>query len=48
MSYKIVIDSCGELTEEMKASAIYESVAVSYTHLCAEISGCYYPASGLL
>ena len=28
MSYKIVIDSCGELTEEMKASAIYESVAL--------------------
>lgn len=27
MSYKIVIDSCGELTEEMKASGHYESVA---------------------
>lgn len=25
MSYKIIVDSCGELTEEMKASGIYET-----------------------
>lgn len=28
MSYKIVVDSCGELTEEMKASGRFESVAL--------------------
>lgn len=29
MSYKIVIDSCGELTEEMKASGHFETVSLS-------------------
>ena len=29
MSYKIVVDSCGELTEEMKQSGKVESVALS-------------------
>lgn len=29
MSYKIVIDSCGELTEEMKASGLYETASLS-------------------
>ena len=28
MSYKIIIDSCGELTEEMKTSGIYEAAAL--------------------
>lgn len=25
MSYKIIVDSCGELTDEMKASGVVES-----------------------
>lgn len=29
MSYKIIVDSCGELTEEMKQCGKYESVALS-------------------
>ena len=29
MEYKIVLDSCGELTPEMKATGIFESVALS-------------------
>ena len=28
MSYKIIVDSCGELTKEMKESGIFESVAL--------------------
>lgn len=28
MSYKIVVDSCGELTKEMKESGVFESVAL--------------------
>ena len=28
MSYKIIVDSCGELTKEMKDSGIFESVAL--------------------
>ena len=36
MSYKIVMDSCGEFLEEWKDNAVFESVPlvpVSYTHL---------------
>ena len=29
MSYKIIVDSCGELTEEMKASGVYENVPLT-------------------
>ncbi|MDY5846699.1 MAG: DegV family protein [Bariatricus sp.] len=29
MSYKIIVDSCGELTEEMKASGIFETASLS-------------------
>lgn len=29
MSYKIIVDSCGELTEEMKQSGIFESASLS-------------------
>ena len=29
MSFKIVIDSCGELTEEMKASGYYETASLT-------------------
>lgn len=29
MNYKVIVDSCGELTQEMKNSGIYESVALS-------------------
>lgn len=29
MSYKIIVDSCGELTEEMKQSGVFESIALS-------------------
>ena len=29
MNYKIVVDSCGELTEEMKKSGCFESVPMS-------------------
>lgn len=29
MSYKVVVDSCGELTEEMKKSGVFESAALS-------------------
>lgn len=29
MDYKIVVDSCGELTDEMKKSGLYESIALS-------------------
>lgn len=29
MDYKIIVDSCGELTEEMKKSGIFESAALS-------------------
>ena len=28
MSYKIIVDSCGELTKEMKESGIFESVSL--------------------
>lgn len=28
MNYKIIVDSCGELTEEMKASGIYETASL--------------------
>ena len=28
MSYKIIVDSCGELTEEMKASGHYETASL--------------------
>lgn len=27
MSYKIIVDSCGELTEEMKASGMFETAS---------------------
>ena len=29
MSYKIIVDSCGELTEEMKHSGYYETASLS-------------------
>lgn len=29
MSYKIVIDSCGELTQEMKESGLYETASLT-------------------
>lgn len=29
MSYKIIVDSCGELTEDMKRSGVFESAALS-------------------
>lgn len=29
MNYRIIVDSCGELTEEMKASGVFESAALS-------------------
>ena len=29
MSYKIIVDSCGELTEEMKASGVFENVPLT-------------------
>lgn len=29
MSYKIIVDSCGELTEEMKSSSLYETASLS-------------------
>ena len=29
MDYKIIVDSCGELTEEMKKSGLFESAALS-------------------
>lgn len=29
MSYRVIVDSCGELTDEMKASGIFESAALS-------------------
>ena len=29
MSYKVIIDSCGELTEEMKASGNFETASLS-------------------
>ncbi|MGN0405611.1 MAG: DegV family protein [Bariatricus sp.] len=29
MSYKIIVDSCGELTEEMKASGIFETASLT-------------------
>ena len=28
MDYKIIVDSCGELTKEMKASGIYETASL--------------------
>lgn len=28
MSYKIIVDSCGELTDEMKESGVFESAAL--------------------
>ena len=28
MSYKIIVDSCGELTDEMKASGLYETASL--------------------
>ena len=28
MNYKIIVDSCGELTEEMKASGRYETASL--------------------
>ena len=29
MSYKIIVDSCGELTEEMRASGIFETASLA-------------------
>ena len=29
MSYKVIVDSCGELTEEMKRSGYYETASLS-------------------
>ncbi len=29
MSYKIIVDSCGELTEEMKNSGKFESIPLT-------------------
>ena len=29
MEYRIVVDSCGELTDEMKMSGIYKSASLS-------------------
>ena len=29
MSYKVIVDSCGELTEEMKASGLFETASLS-------------------
>ena len=29
MEYKIIVDSCGELTEEMKKSGVYETASLS-------------------
>ena len=29
MDYKIIVDSCGELTDEMKKSGIYETASLS-------------------
>ena len=28
MSYKIIVDSCGELTEDMKASGYFETASL--------------------
>lgn len=28
MSYKVIVDSCGELTPEMKASGIFETAVI--------------------
>ena len=33
MSYKVIIDSCGELTEEMKKSGHFETVNVRNHHV---------------
>ena len=30
MSYKVIVDSCGELTEEMKRSGYYETAVPQY------------------
>ena len=29
MSYKVIVDSCGELTPEMKASGIFETASLT-------------------
>ena len=29
MSYKVIVDSCGELTPEMKASGIFETASLA-------------------
>ena len=29
MSYKVIVDSCGELTEEMKASGNFETASLT-------------------
>ena len=29
MSYRIIVDSCGELTDEMKRSGVYETASLS-------------------
>ena len=31
MDYRIIVDSCGELTEEMKESGIYETAPLNCT-----------------
>lgn len=31
MSFKVVIDSCGELTDEMKASGCFETASLMIT-----------------
>lgn len=36
MSYKIIVDSCGELTEEMKKSGIYETASLGI-----DVEGCH-------
>ena len=30
MEYRIVVDSCGELTDEMKKSGIYKTASLQY------------------
>ena len=29
MSYKVIVDSCGELTEDMKKSGLFETASLS-------------------
>ena len=30
MSYRIIVDSCGELTDEMKRSGVYETASLIF------------------